>query len=847
MNALFSRWTWLMAWRDSRSHKKRLFIYVAAIIAGVAAQVALISFRDNLNYTLDDQAKTLLGADLSMESRQPYTDVTKAFIDSLGGQQAQEVNFASMVLYPAKQQTRLCEIRALNGPYPFYGALQTQPANAAQTFRNGQNALVDQALMIRFGASVGDSIQIGNVKFRIAGEIQKIPGEAAAVSLIGPRVFFPKRYLKATGLIQTGSRVEYRTYFKFGSNRNLPAIIKQAEAFGHEHQIRTETVADRKRSFGRVLGNLTRFLNMAGFIALLLGGIGVASSVNVYIKNKINTVAVLRCLGAKSNQTLGIFLLQAVAMGFIGSLVGVLAGLGLQYFLPEVFSVFLPVQVIIRISWEAVIFGITTGIIVAVIFALLPLLAVRKISPLETLRTSEIPLQNLLSKSVRWSIFAIIALLIVVYAGLITQSFRIGIFFTISIAIAFAFLWLTARLLIWLVRRFFPSSWSYVWRQGLANLYRPNNQTTTLVLSLGLGMLLISTMYFAQQMLMQQLNVRGKVDKGNLVMFDIQPDQLSGVEKILHENKMPILQNVPIVTMRIKSINGKGIDAIRNDTSMHAERWALRHEYRSTYRDSLISSETLIQGKFTGKVKPGTSPVPVSASQRVMESLHLKLGDSITFNVQGVPVKAVIESVRKVDWQRVQPNFFMVFPDGVLEPAPHFNAIVTHAPNAKASVRLQAAVVGAYPNISSIDLSLILQTVQTFLDKVSFVIRFMALFSVITGLIVLAGSVVTSRLQRIRESVLLRTLGAKRKQIISILAVEYLFLGLFAALTGLIISLASTWLLGYYYFDLIFLPEPWLIIGSILGLTLLTLLIGMLNSRSIYRRPPLEVLRAEVT
>lgn len=845
MKPFFSRWSWLMAWRDSRSHKKRLFIYVAAIIAGVAAQVALISFRDNLNYTLDDQAKTLLGADLSMESRQPYTDVTKVFIDSLGGQQAQEVNFASMVLYPRKSQTRLCEIRALHGPYPFYGELQTEPVDAAQTFRDGQNALVDQALMIRFGASVGDSVNVGNVKFRIAGEIQKIPGEAAAVSLIGPRVFIPQKYLDATGLVQTGSRVEYRTYFKFSSNRNLPAIIERAKSFAHEHQIHTETVADRKRSFSRVLGNLTRFLNMAGFIALLLGGIGVASSVNVYIKNKINTVAILRCLGTKSNQALGIFLIQAIAMGFLGSLAGVLGGLGLQYLLPEVFSVFLPVQVIIRISWEAVLIGITTGIIVAVIFALLPLLAVRKVSPLEALRASEVSLQNLLGRKIRWSIYALIALLIITYAGLITQSVAIGVFFTLSITVAFTFLWLTARLLIWLVRRFFPSSWSYVWRQGLANLYRPNNQTTTLILSLGLGMLLISTMYFAQQMLMQQLNLRGKADKGNLVMFDIQPDQLSGVEKILRDNKVPIIQNVPIVTMRIQSINGKGLDAIRNDTTMHSERWALRHEYRSTYRDSLIETETVTQGKFTGKVASGASPVPVSIAERIQESLHLNLGDSLTFNVQGVPIKAVVGSVRKVDWQRVQPNFFMVFPTGVLEPAPHFNAIVTHAPDAQASVRIQSEVVSAYPNVSSIDLSLILQTVQTFLDKISFVIRFMALFSVVTGLIVLAGSVVTSRLQRIRESVLLRTLGAKRKQILSILAVEYFFLGLFAALTGLVISICSTWMLGYYYFDLIFLPQPWLIIGSILTLTLLTLLIGMLNSRSIYSRPPLEVLRAE--
>jgi len=408
-------------------------------------------------------------------------------------------------------------------------------------------------------------------------------------------------------------------------------------------------------------------------------------------------------------------------------------------------------------------------------------------------------------------------------------------------------LWLTAKSLIYLVRKFFPTTWSYVWRQGLANLYRPNNQTTTLVLSLGLGMLLISTMFFSRQMLMQQLDIRGNADRGNLVLFDIQPDQVEGVKKLLKEEDIPMLQNVPIVTMRLKAINGLSVEAIRRDTARKAERWALRHEYRSTYRDSLLDSEGLAEGTFTGRVDPGTSLVPVSAAQRVMESLNLSLHDTLTFDVQGVPVKTQIGSVRKVDWQRVQPNFFMVFPLGVLEPAPHFNAMVLHAPNAKRSVQVQSSIVQQFPNVSAIDLSLILQTVQSFLDKISFVIQFMALFSVVTGLIVLGGSVVTSRLQRIRESVLLRTLGARRRQIVAIMAVEYLFLGLFAALTGLIISLGATWLLGYFYFDLVFIPDAGVLLGGVMVLTLLTLLIGMLNSRSIYRRPPLEVLRAEVT
>ncbi|MGK7369499.1 MAG: ABC transporter permease, partial [Candidatus Halalkalibacterium sp. M3_1C_030] len=218
---------------------------------------------------------------------------------------------------------------------------------------------------------------------------------------------------------------------------------------------------------------------------------------------------------------------------------------------------------------------------------------------------------------------------------------------------------------------------------------------------------------------------------------------------------------------------------------------------------------------------------------------------TLTFDVQGVPIETYVSSKRKVDFQRVQPNFFMLFPTGVLEDAPQFFVTVTKVPSREASAQVQQAVVREYPNVSAIDVSLILETINQFIDKISFAIQFMALFSIITGLIVLASSVATSRFQRVKESVLLRTLGASKNQIIKIISIEYLFLGILSALTGLILSVASTWLLGYFYFDLTFVPNLWVIGLGTLIVTLLTILIGMMNSRSIYKKTPLEVLRVE--
>lgn len=345
---------------------------------------------------------------------------------------------------------------------------------------------------------------------------------------------------------------------------------------------------------------------------------------------------------------------------------------------------------------------------------------------------------------------------------------------------------------------------------------------------------------------MKELEFATRDDAPNLIFFDIQPDQNEGVNQILDKHDTPVLQNVPMVTMRLDSLRGRSTEAIQDDTTSEVRGWALRREYRSTYRDSVIDSETITEGEWIGQAPP-EGPVPVSAAEQIVDDLNLSVGDSLTFDVQGVPVQAYVGSIREVDFQRVQPNFFMLFPAGVLESAPQIFVTVTRAANQEASSSIQQAVVQKYPNVSAIDVSRILETINQFVDKISFAIQFMALFSIITGLIVLASAVATSRFQRIKESVLLRTLGASKRQIVKILSIEYLFLGILSALTGLILSIGATWLLGYFYFDITFTPNVWVIVIGTIVVTALTILIGMLNSRTVYTKTPLEVLRAEAT
>ncbi|QNF35761.1 ABC transporter permease [Adhaeribacter swui] len=834
-----------MAWRDSRRNRSRLLLFVSSIILGIAALVAIQSFSDNLRDDIDDQAKTLLGADLGIYTNKAVEKPMQKLLRDLGGKQAQENYFASMILFPKNGGSRLVQIRALQGNYPFYGAIETTPATASRTFRNGQNALVDKTVLLQFNARPGDSVKIGNLTFKIVGELNKIPGQAGITTTMAPAVYIPMEYLDQTGLMQKGSRINYRFYYQFPPGTNVEKLVKQIEPKLEKDGLNYETVKSKKENTGKAFGDLTRFLTLVGFIALLLGCVGVASAVHIYIKEKIQTIAILRCLGTQSKQAFFIYLIQILVMGFIGSVIG--AGLGtlVQRVLPVILADFLPVAITVSVSWKAVLLGISTGIFISFLFALLPLVSIRNISPLNTLRAS-FETENLRPDSWRWGVYGLIILFVLGFAALQMDTLLQAVYFTGALILAFLVLAGMATLLVWLVRKFFPVSWSYLWRQSIANLYRPNNQTLILIVAIGLGTGLIATLFFIQSLLIGRVTLSASGNQPNMVLFDIQTAQKEQVASLAQQYKLPLMQQVPIVTMRLEKINNLTDAEYRKDSTLGVPDWAFTREYRVTYRDSLISSEKITQGKWHGTATGLDDTIYVSLDESFAERMKVKLGDTLLFNVQGAPVQTIVGSFRKVDWNRIQSNFLVLFPKGILEEAPQFHVIATQVSSNKNSADFQRALVTRFPNVSVIDLALILTTLDEILSKIAFVIRFMAGFSIATGILVLIGSVLISKFQRVQESVLLRTLGASRRQILIITALEYFFLGALAAATGLILALGGSWALAHFSFEIAFTPNWTPIVVLFLLVTLLTVVIGLFNSRSILNRPPLEVLRSEI-
>lgn len=838
-------WPLHMAWRDARTHRRRLLLFTSAIVLGIAALVAINALGEDLERAIDEQAKALLGADLQLGSRGPFSPESEALFDSLGGAQAREVRFSSMIYFLKSGGTRLARIRAIEGDYPFYGEFKVMPPEAARAFNRSRHALVEESLLLQYGAETGDSLKIGELSFVIAGALQNVPGESAADAFIGPRVYLPLRDLARTDLLQRGSQVTYNIHFKFDDAVAVEKLVAGLKPHLEQHRLRSETVASQKEDLGRGMQNLYQFLSLTGFIALLLGCIGVASAVHVHIKQKLNIVAVLRCLGASGKQTFLVFLLQASALGMAGTLLGIALGVYLQAWLPKILSDFLPVAIAVRFSWRAVITGGLLGLGMTLLFALLPLLRVRAISPLLTLRSSFEEGSQTRRDFWRWGVQALIAAGILLFARAQAQNWVFALGFAAGLAAAFGLLTAAAKLLTAAVKKFFPSSWSYIWRQSLANLYRPNNQTMTMMFALGLGTFLIATLFLVQDTLLRQISLSSTGNQPNLVLFDVQSDQKEEVADLIRSLDLPVMQQVPVVTMRLEAINGRSVRELQKDSTRGIPGWALRREYRSSYRDSLFDNEKLIAGSLQPG-GPGVSDTArISLEDGIAKSLQVKIGDALVFDVQGISVPTVVGSLREVNWRRLQPSFFVLFPTGVLENAPQFHVLVTRVNSSAQSAQLQRMAVQRFPNVSAIDVTLVLQTADSILSKVAFVVRFMALFSILTGLLVLAGAVITSRYQRLQETVLLRTLGGSRTQILKIMVLEYLFLGGLAALTGLLLALAASWALAFFVFEAEFIPAVLPAILIMLAVIFLTILLGMLNSRGMIDHPPLEVLRAE--
>ena len=834
-----------MVAREARGTRRRLVLYVGAIALGVTALVAINSFRADVARSIREQSRTLLGADLEIRSRGRLPDSVTALIDSMvaaGDRVSRVISLGSMVYVDRTGGSRLGQVRAVRGEFPFYGEIETRPANAWSRLQSGAYAVADPTLLVYLDARVGDTVQIGEARLEIIGTLTRVPGDIALQAAIGPRVYVPAEVIEGTSLLSRGSRAQHAAYIALQDPDALQPFLNHYNARFEDWDVRYDTVAEREEDFTTILDRLARFLGLVGLMALLLGGTGIASAVHVYVREKIPTVATLRCIGATTKEASAIYLIQATLMGLGGSVVGAFLGVAVQRWLPSVLANFLPVAVTAHFHGEFLATGIGIGLWTALVFASLPLLTIRRISPLRALRADHEPTGR---DPARWLVIGAL-LVTVVWLGIWQAPTRLeGMLFAGGIAVTGAALWTVAKLMTWATRRFFPHSAAYVVRQGVANLFRPHNQTVAVTVAIGFGLFLLGTIDLVRRNLVAQFEIEGGGDTPNLVAFDVQRDQQQGVVDVFEGHGVQPREITPLISARVSSINGVTVDALLDDSTVTRNRWPLTREYRHTYRDTMVETETLIAGSWWDESAPTSSDAParVSIEEDIAKELLVSIGDRITWNVQGIEIESEIANVRVVDWARFSMNFFLVFEPGALDDAPQSVVVLARVDNDTLRGIVQRDVVRAFPNVSMLDISVIMQSLDAILGSATAAVRFVAMFSLICGIIVLLGAVAASRHQRLRESVLLRTLGAQRPQIQRIIIVEYIALGMLASLTGGGLAAAASWGLSRFFFEVPFQLAALPLSALAFGATGITVLVGVLGSRSALTRPPLAVLR----
>ncbi|MEJ6724692.1 MAG: ABC transporter permease [Akkermansiaceae bacterium] len=833
--ALFHPWVWRMAWRDSRSQRLRLVVFSLAIVSGIAALTAIHSLKASVERGIAVEAKALLGSDLRVSSRKEIGANELEKLAGMASQVSRETSFPSMMRFLPDGGARLMQVRGIAGGYPFYGKVETRPVDAWNKLRDGGGVLVEPAILDQFSAQIGDEVELGGIRLRILGLVDKPAPRGNRFSGFAPEVYVNLADIERSGLLTQNSMAGYQVHLKLSGGLASRVLKDRVRDEFPDTRWRLETPEDRRENLGDALDNFQKFLGLISLTSLALGAIGVAGAVHAHVTRRIQTIGILRCLGCPGYMAFGIYFAQAMALGLLGAILGAGLGIVMQMGLLVALDDELPISVAPSPEWKIALQTTATGFAVCCGFALLPLMRIREISPAVTLRSGG-SLKGGFLRSL--PIYALLVGLLVMVAYGNDPNWKRALAMVSGLTVAFLALVAVARGLMEVSRRVLAPRWPYLIRQGVSNLHRPGNQTLLFLLSLGLGTFLLVTILSAGKLLNGRLNIQQSEESPNLYLIDVQPDQVAGVEAVLEAKELPVMESVPMVTMRVQSING-----VEVGEATGVPRWVARREFRSTYRDSLNFTETLIAGELASERADPNGIVALSLEEKIAKDLKVGIGDEITMDVQGILIRTKVTSIRRVDWSRFNLNFFMVFPLGVLEDAPGVNVVTTRTPTPAASGELQRELAGQFANVTAIDLTLILETVRDLLAKISTVITILAGFTVLAGLPILIGTLLNGRDVRLKESVLLRTLGASAKQVRIILVIEYAALGLLSALSGILLAVVANGVLAIFFFKASPWPDAGLLLAAFGTVTMIAVLGGLALSRGVCHHPPLEILR----
>ncbi len=843
------RFTLRLLARESRGARGRMLFFVACLALGVGAVTGVSALVSAVRTGLASESRQLLAADLKVDSRAPLPEELDELIASLEPLAvAGTVELATMLAAPPKgDQTtgssRLVELKAAGAGYPFYGELETKPAGLRPDQLAADEVLAASELCAALDLQTGDELQIGGQGYRLAGQLLFEPDRLKFGLSLGPRVFLSTEGLARTNLLDFGSRVTYARLIKlpeWTTERGLEQWQKALQPReGGNARRKVQTHRQAQPNVERSLRNVERYLGLVALLSLLLGGVGVAQVVRVWIEERTQAVAVQRSLGLRPGEILQLYLIHVLLLAGFASLLGCLFGWLLPLVAARIAPEFISTEAALAAPWPILVRGLGLGLSIAMLFALGPLTAIYKVSPVLVLRSEAAPLE--IPRWMRWLTALLLLLGIFASAWVQADSAKVGAVFSAGLLLLVLLLVLGARLAIWIATHLPRQSLGLYLRNGLSCLARPGAGTTATIVALGLGVHVIAALLLVETRLSRELRDGLPSDAPSLFLIDVQPDQWDGLQDLLARYEAQHTSSTPVIMARLAQIDGRPVRELAEERKEDKGRasWVLTREQRLTWSRDLPATNKLTQGAW---FKDDGIP-EVSLEQRFAKDLGASIGTRLTFDLQGVPVEFVVSSLREVDWVSFSINFFLVVEPGSLEGAPFsYLASARVAPSKEQA--LQDDLVAGFRNVTLLRLGPMLEKIAGVLERIATGVRVLGWIAVGAGLAILAGAISAGGLRRRREVALQKTLGMTRAGVVMLLAVEYAMIGLVAGLCGTLAAYALAW--GFLEQQLKLAHELnwWLLPIFVLGSALLATTCGLLSSLRTLATRPAASLRA---
>ncbi len=841
-----------IAWRELRAGRAKFLFVLLSVAIGVAALTGVRGFSQSFARTLLLQARSIMAGDLSARMFRQATAAESKQLDALaseksglGVRRTVVTETVSMAMVQDDPVPLLVTLKAVDPrEYPFYGTVVLSTGADLRTALNDDTVVVDDNLLVRLRAKVGDELKIGGRWFRIAAVIVKEPDRMTAGVGLGPRVMMTRRAMDETELLQPGSRATERYLFALGDKLKVADVRAQIEKILPDAQVTDfrETSPTLTQGVDRATG----LLSLICLVAMVLGAIGVAMAMRAHLQQRIEILAIMKSIGARSADILRIYLLQTLLLGLGGALIGVVLGLGVEYAFPSLLGKLLPVRTEIRLPLNPVLAALGTGVLTTLLFCLPPLLDVRNVRP-------SLVLRRMVESGdgggwIGWLKEHKLQLgsVVVILAGLggiaaaLSDSMLVGKWFAACLAgLLVVILGLSAvtlrtlRALLTQTRLHLHSAL----RHGLANLYRPGNQSAAVLAALGTGVMLILSVFLMQRSIVNALHEDVRPDTPNLFLIDMSTEEVPGIRAELSKQPgvMGNLEAVPIVSARVESVDGTSVDDLK--VKNYPKR--LLRNATLSWADAAPEGTRVAEGKWWGE----TSGPDLAVVDHVAKRLNLKVGSRVTFIAGDKEIAVKVAAIYRIVGEHAFARSEFILPQALLQDQPTVWYGDIHArPNAIPEI--ERALFATYPTVTVINIADILQTITGVVDQITIVIRFLAGFSILSGLIILASSVASTRFRRIREVVVLKTLGATRKRIATVFSVEFVVLGLLAGGVGTLFANVLSRIL-LHRMDVVFQRDVRGSLGAVVGTAALAVATGWIASFHILGQKPLEVLREE--